>query len=425
MEPENQATPNELDQQVIEQISNTLGALNDGGVPAQVAPMPAQAPAPQPSVAPTPAVEESVQQEFTTAPTSQETLRTMFTDKPVQPVEVAPIDQVPPDTPIPEPEHMDDRARNAWVESRNREKQLRQLLAQQKKQIEELASQQSKFQTEHDELAKALKDKDDELRVANDSLGKLDLSGSVEFRQRYDEPVLQAKENLDTEIHDAIQGADTPEQIAKIREYILGDDRQFQTYISRLDIDTQGRLIEKRRTLKELSAQREQAIEDWQNTSKGLSDTAARTNAAERALTRQRYAEDAIKFNTSTMPVNLRPYVTTDEAFTDDVRSANEAFTAFMQTATEEDLARAAHLGHFVPSLNRALMMALQEARELQNELYQLRGIRNVRARTSSIQTPVPKPVVKAVTPEGLSEQVEAGIADTLAPLMGGPAMAR
>ena len=416
-----------LDNQVSSQIFGVLASL-EGGQPAVPTAQPA-APTAQPTAptaqpaAPTaqpvaPAAQPEASQ-FTTAPTSADTLRNMFADKPVQPVNVQ-TTEVPPDTPIPEPENMTDKGRNAWIESRNREKALRQCIEQQKKQIEEFTTKQTQFQTEHDELAKALKAKDDELRGANEKLGKLDLSGSVEFRRKFDEPVLQAEANLDAVIHDSISGADTPDQVARIRDYIMGDDVKFRDYIANLSIDTQGALIEKRRTLKELSAQRAQALDNWQATSRGLSDEAARVNAAEQALVRQRNAEAAIKFNTSDMPVNLRPYITTDESFADEVRSANEAFSAFMQTATAEDMAKAAHLGHFVPGMNRALMLALQEARSLQEELYRLRGIRNIPTRTSSPAPSVPRhEPEKPPTAEDLSNKVESGIADALAPLMG------
>lgn len=363
---------------------------------------------------------------YTEAPTTVDTLRGMFSRKTPEPVSPGNI-EVPPDVPIPEPENMDDKARNAWVESRNREKQFRAILAQQKRQIEELTGKQSEFQRSHDDLARALKERDDQLKAANEKLGKLDLSGSVEFRKRYDQPLQQAEANLDAAIHDAIEGADTPEQIAQIRNYVLtGDDRQFQEYIAGLDVDTQGKLIEKRRTYKELSAQREQALADWQATSRGLTDAAAREDAAQRTITRQRNAEAAVRRNTTELPENLRPYVVTDDGFADEVKNANEAFTAFMQTATDEELACAAHLGHFVPAMNRALMMALRECREAQEELYRMRGIRNIPTRTAtpSAPRPVAKPPAKP-TVESLEKQAMDGIEGALSPLMGGAAVPR
>jgi hypothetical protein len=432
-----------LEAQVAGQIGDALAQLTgtapqpDATVPQPavppVAPLPPQPeptpqPAPQPEPTPQPEVPPEQPQEpaYTTEPTKADVLRGMFSHKPVDPVAPAPAAELPPDTPIAEPQNMDDRARNAWVESRNREKQLRQFAAQQKQQLEALTAKQDEFQKEREELAKALKDRDDKLKEANERLGKLDLSGSVEFRKRYDQPLEQAEANLDHEIHDAIEGADTPEQVAEIRNYILGDDRQFQDYISGLDIDTQGRLIEKRRTLVELSAQRQQAIDDWQNTSRGLTDIAARQNAADRTIARQHNAEAAIRRNTTELPPELRPYVMTDEGFADEVKTANEAFTSFMTTATDEEMAAAAHLGHFMPAMNRALMLALREAQQAQEELLRMRGIRNIPTRSAPASRPAPKPVAPAKpTVAGLEEQALHGIEDTLGPLMGGIAAPR
>jgi len=430
-----------LEQQVAAQIGDAFAQLTGAApeaadAPEQPAPAPAPEPAPAPAPAPAapaapapapePAADPNEPPAYTVEPTKADTLRGMFSRKPVDPAAPPAQSDLPPDTPIAEPQNMDARARNAWVESRNREKQLRQFATQQKQQIEALTAKQDEFQKERDDLAKALKERDDQLKAANEKLGKLDLSGSVEFRKRYDQPLQQAEANLDTEIHDAIDGADTPEQIARVREYILGDDTQFQEYISGLDVDTQARLIEKRRTFIELSAQREQALADWQSTSRGLTDAAARQDAAERTIMRQRNAEAAIRRNTTELPAELRPYVVTDEDFADEVKTANEAFQAFMTTATDEEMAAAAHLGHFVPAMNRALMLALGEARQAQEELYRMRGIRNIPTRSSSPARPAPKPAVPAKpTVASLEDQAMQGIEGMLSPLMGGVAAPR
>ena len=307
---------------------------------------------------------------------TREQLHGMFSNPKVQPAEVSAASAVPPDDPIAEPENMGDKAKNAWAELRSRERALRQAVSERQKQIDELVTAQEKFQQERTQLAEALQKKDDELKKANDKLGKLDLSGSIEFRQRYDQPLQQSVANLDQVIHDTIEGADSPETIEKIRQFIVrSDDNAFQEYIAGLPVDSQGALIEKRRTFIELYAQRQQAIEKWQETSKGLTATAAQQNAADAALARQRNAEAAIRFNMVELPQDKRAYVLTDAEFGEDVRNANEEFKAFMQTATDEEMARAAYLGHLIPSMNRALLLALKECREFQEALYVQRGI--------------------------------------------------
>ena len=243
---------------------------------------------------------------------TREQLHGMFSNPKVQPAEVSATSAVPPDDPIAEPENMGDKAKNAWAELRSRERALRQAVSERQKQIDELVTAQEKFQQERTQLAEALQKKDDELKKANDKLGKLDLSGSIEFRQRYDQPLQQSVANLDQVINDTIEGADSPETIEKIRQFIVrSDDNAFQEYIAGLPVDSQGALIEKRRTFIELYAQRQQAIEKWQETSKGLTATAAQQNAADAALARQRNAEAAIRFNMVELPQDKRAYVLT------------------------------------------------------------------------------------------------------------------
>ena len=378
---------------------------------------PSQPPAPvQPTAPAQPAAQLSAPGVVT-----REQLHGMFSNPKVQPAEVSAASVVPPDDPIAEHENTGDKAKNAWAELRSRERALRQAVSERQKQIDELVTAQEKFQQERTQLAEALQKKDDELKKANDKLGKLDLSGSIEFRQRYDQPLQQSVANLDQVIHDTIEGADSPETIEKIRQFIVrSDDSAFQEYIAGLPVDSQGALIEKRRTFIELYAQRQQAIEKWQETSKGLTATAAQQNAADAALARQRNAEAAIRFNMVELPQDKRAYVLTDAEFGEDVRNANEEFKAFMQTATDEEMARAAYLGHLIPSMNRALLLALKECREFQEALYVQRGI--LRPQTRAATPEAPRPVVPPATPktpEQMEAESQARIAETLAPLMG------
>ena len=349
----------------------------------------------------------------------RDAVRGMFSNQAVQPVET-PQTAEPADTPIAEPENMGEKAKNAWAELRSRERALRQVAADRQKQIAELKEAQEKFQRERTQMADALKKKDDELKASTERLGKLDLSGSLEFRQRYDQPLGQAVANLDAVIHDEIEGADSEEEVAKIRDFIVrGSDTDFQEYIAGLPVDAQGSLIEKRRTCLELAAQRQQALDRWQDTRKGLTASAAQQNAADAALARQRYAEDAIRFNAAELPPDRRAYVLTDSAFGEDVANANEEFKAFMQTATDEEMARAAYLGHLMPSMNRALLLALKEAREYQEALYVQRGVMrpSVRASTPEAPKPVPPPAVPK-TVEQMNADSEAKIAAAIAPLL-------
>lgn len=377
-----------------------------------------QVPQPPQPVQPPQETQETQVPTFSTKPTTAEQLRGLFSAKVVQPAD-ADSAESPPDDPIPEPENMDDKARNAWAESRAREKQFRQLFAQQKQQIDAFSAKQEEFRKEREQLAAALKAKDDELKAANDKLGKLDLSGSIEFRKRYDEPLRQAEANLDAAITDIIAGTDTPEQVAQARAAIMSDDTTFQNYVSGLSVDEQATLIQKRRTLMELSAQRQKAIDDWQLTARGLTEAAASRNAADAALARRRNAEAAMRFSKQDVPVESRAYVLTDPAFADDVRIADEAFEGFMQTATDEEMARAAYLGHFIPSMNRALMQALDIARQYQDAYYAATGVRpRTRTTEPQVQEP-PKVPEKPKTREELEEMSQRRIEDTLAALSG------
>ena len=382
--------------------------------PAQPATQPAQPTSPQ---TPKP---EDVRAAFTGDAVTPERFKGMFSAPTVTPVEAQPA-TVPPDTPIAEPENMSDKAKNAWGEIRARERQLRAAYAEQQKKIEEFTAAQTKFQEEREQFATALKEKDDALKAATEKLGKLDLTGSIEFRQRYDQPLAQAEANLDAAIHEIIEGADTPEQIAAHRGVILSDDETFRNHVAALSVEEQGQLIQARKAFFDLSAAREQAIADWQATSRGLTEAAAQQNAAELALQRKNAAVEAIRFNKEMLPLQNRAYVTTDPAFADDVRVADEAFSGFMQTATSDEMARAAHLGHYVPVMNRALVQALQLVVEYRDAYNALRGYRNPTVRTADpapVRPPAPPP--KPMTVEQMEAASDQRIKDAIAGLQAG-----
>jgi hypothetical protein len=296
-------------------------------------------------------------------------------DDPVPGTEQTPVEVQLPTYEVAPPENLSDRGRNAWGELRHREKQAREYAERLKGELAKMKETQSQFATEREQFVASMKAKDDELTALKTRIGQADLTRTTEFRERYDAPLSQAQANLDAVIADEIIGADTPEGLARIREAVLASDDKFHHFISKLGTDAQIRLTDKRREYMNVAADRAHAIENWEVTSRGLTETAAQENAAERAMIRQRHADEAIKFNTSTVPLDHRPLVLTDDFYVDDVKTANQAFSDFMQTATEDKIARAAHLGYLMPVMSRALSQALAEARKYQEQYYVARGL--------------------------------------------------
>lgn len=378
---------------------------------------------PTPVPVSTPVSQEPKPYTVSAAPTTEEQLKGMFDDpKPDQPEAPRPAD-VPDDTPIPEPEHMDEKQGNAFAQLRFREKQLRQVIEEQKKQLEAMKEAQAKLGNERNQIAEALKTRDDELKAQREKAGKLDLSASVEFRKRYDAPMQQAEANLDAVLTKGIVGTDTPEGLAETKKYIMADDATFRKYISELDEDLQDKIRSKRQALLEVQAERDAALKDWETTARGLSQTAAAESVADKLLARQHLAEAAEQFNLQATPVEKRPLILTEAYFADDVALANKAFKDFMQTATEEQIARAAHMGHLVPAMQRALVYALGQARQYQEAYYAIRGIAKPGsfAAPGSVAAPA-APVVPKATPQPVSpiEAKENAIADSIRGLLSG-----
>lgn len=411
--------------------------LNQGATPAQpVQPAP-DAPAAQPTAQGTPpatAPAAPVPEQPNSQPVEQPVLNTdkvtsdMFAgmfDDPTAPSGTPPAeDPVLPSDEVAPPENLTERGRNAWGELRHREKQAREFAERLKGDIARMKEAQNQFNSEREQFVNALKAKDDELTALKSKVGQMDLTRSNEFKERYDQPLAQAEANLDAVIFDEISGSDTPEGLARIREAVLAPDDQFHKFISRLGTDAQIRLTDKRREYMNVKAERALALENWETTSRSLTEQSAQENAAERAMVRKRHADAAIAFNTSTIPLEYRPLVLTDEFYVDDVSTANKAFADFMQTATEEKIARAAHLGYLMPVMSRALAQALAQARQYQEQYYVARGLMKPGMATTSAPPKLPpiqpqKPAEPNRPIESVADQLDRRNEQMIAQILG------
>ena len=347
-------------------------------------------------------------------------MKGMFEDPSVTPTDDKPAG-LPPDEEVPPPAEMDEKAGNAWAALRQQKNELRHIAEEQNKRILAFAEKEAKFEAERKQLTDALHAKEAELKEKTDRLGKLDLTQSVEFRKRYDEPVALAEASLDASIQKLIV-ADTPEAVAAARNAILSDDAAFRDYVAELPPEAQNELQVRRQALLDQEAARQQAIDNWVATSGGLSSIAAEENAAERSLRRSKAAEDAIAFSTQRMPADRRAMVLNDAYFADDVKAATDAFKDFMQVATDEQIARSAYLGHLVPVMNRALATAISELKEFRDAYYAVKGL--AKPGTFAVGAPPPRvaptppaPAQPKLTP---AQQADAEATDLVGRILAG-----
>lgn len=357
-------------------LNDAFADITGGGQPkVQQPPQPPQPPQPQDQPP-----KEGDQPREPVIPSSEATTReqltSLFGDQPsdTQPLQQQDV-QIPQDQDVPDPKDMDEKAQNSWAFLKHQKAELRRVAEQQRAQIEQFRANEAKFAEERRQLTEALAAKDAELQEKSDKLGQFNLSGQTEFRKRYDEPLKQAEADLDALIHENID-VNTPEEIAAARGKILSDDATFRNYISGLqDAELEGRFLAARQRYMNVNAARDAALKDWQTTQNGLAAASAQENAAEESLRRTKLADAAIRFNTQALPADRRAYVLTDPYYAADVETASAAFKDFMQTATPEQVARSAFMGHLMPAMNRALVHALSTAQQYQRAYYAIKGL--------------------------------------------------
>ena len=335
--------------------------------------------------------------QLSNSPVSADSVKNMFSDESVKPTEAREI-SLPADVQVEQPQNLDDRAGNAWAQLRAQKNELRRIAEEQQKQLEAYKAKERQFEAQRKQLSEALKERDDELKAKNDRIGQLDLSQTPEFKKRYDVPLVQSRVNLDSCISKYILTS-SKEDVDEARDMILGSDEQFMDYVSELPPEAQNELQVRRQAMFDQYAARSRALQEWQATSRGLTVSSADENAAAASLRRSQLADDAITFSTQRIPVQNRALVLNDPFFADDVKTVTETYKDFMQTATDEQIARSAYMGHLVPVMNRALATALDQLKEYQNAYYTMRGLTRPGAFAAPQQAPKPVVPVSATPP--------------------------
>ena len=335
-----------------------LGSLK-GGQPQQVQPQQVQP--------------QQVQPQLSTAPVSGD-LSQMFMEKSAQAPVPASVQEVP-NTPIQDPEGLNDKANYAWKELRARERALRDQNAQFRAELDRITKEAQAVSDERVKFADELKQRDDRISKLTDELGKLDLAHKPEFREKYDKPLSAVSEQVaallkdETDIDDEQKLTETAGRLMEV------NDSEFNRLVANLPASVQGSLLDKRRTFREITAARDHAISEWRTTQAGVDAAAEQNRVVERSERRRDMAERAIEFIKAKTPAEKRLSVLSEAVYADDVANVDQSFRGFMQQAEEKDIAVAAYQGFLMPVVQRQLAYLADAANQWKAAYYRVRGM--------------------------------------------------
>ena len=342
------------------------------------APLPAQPPAPKDAPV------------ISTAPVSPGVAK-QFLDPQTASAQVPQLPQLPPDTPVEQPEEMSDKAKYAWIEIRNREKAARLAAEQYRQKMEQMETQSKTVASERAKFADELKLRDDKVKQLEDELGKLDLQHRPEFKSKYDVPL----ESLATEVAGIVKSETSATDDDNEARQIAGrmfsmDDDKFQEVVAQLPSPVQGSLWDKRRQARELMGARDHAVQEWRSTQAGVVAEDQQSQIVQRSERRREMADSAIDFAKNQTPIAKRLSVLVEPTYQQDVANVDTAFKGFMQEADDKAIARAAYQGFLVPVMQRQLAFMAEAASAWKEAYYAVNNLGKPPAGPMMVQSSIP-----------------------------------
>lgn len=289
----------------------------------------------------------------------------------------------------------EDKKAHAFAELRFANKQLTQRTADLEKQIEALNVSVEEANKKASEYESQLAESSRVRADLEDRVGRASLAESKEFRERYDAKIDTTLESLTKVITENTTLKD-PKKASDYAASLLNSSKEdMVAAVQGLPTYVQGSIYNLVDEGKRVQAEREDALTQWRATQTGLSEAEARRQAEQMSQRRAMLSEQAMEaVRTSTMPA----YALTDPDFVNARKQAEEKATAFLRTAPEEDIVKAAAEG-MMAHLNYAIIDALQEqVVDLQQKLAAGHRLSSPPVRSVAPAQP-PAPVAPTPTP--------------------------
>lgn len=352
--------------------AQAAGAVVPPGTPS--VPQPVRGPEPQ-SVyeqPPQPQVQQpQVQQPQVPAPVRDFSAR-FGGEQPVDPV--ASLEHIPdlaPEQKIEPPQNLDEKQNHAWAAMRAQMAESRRQAEDFRQKYNGIVDSAKQYQAEKTEFGNKLNAKDARIKELEDELGKMDLSRSPEFKQRYDAPISGIRDEISKLLvangYEEAQSAQLAEQI------VLTESAKVPEMLTQLPTHVQGMIMIHAQNADRLWGERDQALQNWKQSAEGLAAVAARGSAVVNAQRIAQLAEKAIA-TAKGLPVDqLAPafQVTDDQQFIADRDAQEQKFKAWVQSAPEEQKYVAMFEGFMAGKTYEMLQQTWLENQQLKGLLYQ------------------------------------------------------
>ena len=280
------------------------------------------------------------------------------------------LPDLPPDQPVPQPQNMGEQQNHAWAALRAQANQNRRNAEQYLKRYNDLVEKTKSFQAERTEFGSKLNEKDKEIESLRNEIGRLDLSRSPEFKEKYEAPIYAVHDDMvRTLVDNGVEEADAKERIGQI----LGvqNPNDVAQLVGDLPTHVQGMLMIKSQDAFRMMDARQHALDDWKTSQDGLAAVANRGSAMIEAQRRDKLAKAALDLIRSMPDASKIPaYQVVDPQFVADREKHEGEFMKWVQQAPAEQMYAAMLEGFMAPKTYEMLNQYAQENAELKAALY-------------------------------------------------------
>ena len=341
------------------------------------------APQAAPAAQPAPVAQPAAQPAYT--PPSVES-RYAIPD-PNQPPEVPTLPDIPPEQDVRLPDNTAENIGHAFATVRAEVRKYKQLAEEFKAQVEKVRGDYANYAQRESAITEKLAAEQRRAADLEERLGKLDLTQSPAFRQKYDAPIESIRAAIaQTLVQNGLQ-QQAADELAK--SVVLADNATQVPQlpgVSELPAAVQGMLMYKFNEADALWAQRNQAITDWRATRTGLEQTQVREDAVVSAQRRSELANASLDVLSRIVP----QFVWADPAFEQLRTTEVDKVKAWYGQAKDEQIAAAAIEGALVAPYAYKLIEGLS------NKVLELQGVIDARTRAAH---PTVSPYFMSPTP--------------------------
>ena len=289
----------------------------------------------------------AIQNRFTQAP-------------PVPPVKDPAIPDAPPAAQAPE-----GKEGYAWAKLRTEVKKFQGDAEKFQSEAAAAREEAKRVAEEKAQLAAELESQKQREKELVEKVGRLSLAESPEFQQKYD---LRLSE-IQTKLSKALvkfTGTDEKDAVEQANQLIMADPKKLPDLLSDQNPSVAGMILGLVSEAAAVDEARNQELANWRQTGAAASFDVARKSVVEQAENRRKMSAEAIE---AAKALGNPVYAAEDPRVKEIAASIEQEFHGFVQTATEEQLIRAASEGYTAPYLYDVLNQQQAEIMELRNQL--------------------------------------------------------